>query len=223
MNMSDSVATTETGIPTVTTRRLVLRGFAEQDAQPLWRILGEDGVLRYFPSSSPPALERVQNMLARQLAHWKEYGYGRWAVVPRTEQTCIGWAGLEYLPEMNEAEVAYLLGKDYWGLGLATEAALASVQYGFETVGLARIVGIVHVENGASRRVLEKLGLSLLDQTHLWGMECYRYSMARVSFGCKVAAKDDLPQCGSADYFLPWKVGRPLPTTRMSKLERRLR
>lgn len=184
MATSDSVATTETGIPIVTTRRLVLRGFTDQDAQPLCRILGQDGVLRYFPSSNPPALERVQNMIAHQLAHWKGYGYGRWAVVPRTGQTCIGWAGLEFLPEMNEAEVAYLLGKDYWGQGLATEAALASVQYGFETLGLARIVGIVHVENVASRRVMDKLGMSLLDQTHLWGMECYRYSMTGVSFGC---------------------------------------
>jgi ribosomal-protein-alanine N-acetyltransferase len=180
--MSDVMATKETSIPTITTRRLVLRAFTEQDAKPLYRILGQDGVLRYFPNSNPPSLERVQNLVARQLAHWKEYGYGWWAVVPRTEQTCIGWAGLQFLPEMNETEVAFLLSKDHWGQGLATEAALASVQHGFETLGLARIVGIVHVENGASRRVLKKLGMSLLDQTTLWGMECYRYSVARVSF-----------------------------------------
>jgi ribosomal-protein-alanine N-acetyltransferase len=102
--------------------------------------------------------------------------------VSRTGQTRIGWAGLEFLPEMNEAEVAYLLGKDYWGKGLATEAALAAVQYGFETAGLARIVGIVHVENVASQRVMDKLGMSLLDQANLWGMECYRYSISRTAF-----------------------------------------
>lgn len=182
MTGTDVMATTETDTPTLTTRRLMLRGFTEQDAEPLCRILSQDGVLRYFPNSNPPALERIQNMIAHQRAHWKEFGYGRWAVVLRTGQTCIGWAGLEFLPEMNEAEVAYLLSKDYWGQGLATEAALAAVQYGFETAGLARIVGIVHVENVASRRVMDKLGMSLLDQANLWGMECYRYSMSRAAF-----------------------------------------
>jgi ribosomal-protein-alanine N-acetyltransferase len=137
--------------------------------------------LRYFPNSNPPPLDRIQKMIARQLEHWKEYRYGRWAVVPRAGQTCIGWAGLEFLPEMNEAEVAYLLGKDYWGQGLATEAALASVQYGFKTLGLPRLVGIVHVDNLASQRVMEKLGMSFFDQANLWGMECYRYSMVRAS------------------------------------------
>jgi RimJ/RimL family protein N-acetyltransferase len=114
---TDVMATTETGIPTITTRRLMLRGLTEQDAESLCRILSQDGVLRYFPNSNPPALERIQNMIARHRTHWKEYGYGRWAIVPRTGQACIGWAGLEFLPEMNEAEVAYLLSKDYWGQG----------------------------------------------------------------------------------------------------------
>jgi ribosomal-protein-alanine N-acetyltransferase len=182
MTGTDVMATTGTGIPTITTRRLMLRELTEQDAEPLFHILSQDGVLRYFPNSNPPTLERIQNMIARHRTHWKEYGYGRWAIVPRAGQACIGWAGLEFLPEMNEAEVAYLLSKDYWGQGLATEAALAAVQYGFETAGLARIVGIVHVENVASRRVMDKLGMSLLDQANLWEMECYRYSISRAAF-----------------------------------------
>ena len=194
MTGTDVMATTETGIPTITTRRLMLRGLTEQDAEPLCRILSQDGVLRYFPNSNPPTLERIQNMIARHRTHWKEYGYGRWAIVPRTGQACIGWAGLEFLPEMNEAEVAYLLSKDYWGQGLATEAALAAVQYGFETAGLARIVGIVHVENVASRRVMDKLGMSLLDQANLWGMECYRYSMSRAAFLGRQATEQLLNQ-----------------------------
>jgi ribosomal-protein-alanine N-acetyltransferase len=182
MTGTDAMATAEMEIPTLTTRRLMLRELTEQDAEPLFHILRQDGVLRYFPNSNPPTLERIQNMIARHRTHWKEYGYGRWAIVPRAGQACIGWAGLEFLPEMNEAEVAYLLSKDYWGQGLATEAALAAVQYGFETAGLARIVGIVHVENVASRRVMDKLGMSLLDQANLWEMECYRYSISRAAF-----------------------------------------
>jgi RimJ/RimL family protein N-acetyltransferase len=166
-------------IPTITTDRLILRAFTEEDAEPLHRILGEKDILHYFPNSNPPALDRVQGMIARQLEHWKEHGLGWWAVEPRLSQELMGWAGLQFLPETGEIEVAYLLGKAFWGQGLATEAARASVQFGFETLGLERIVAIVHVENAASRRVIEKLGMSFVDQSIWWGIECRRYSLCR--------------------------------------------
>ena len=170
-------------IPTITTPRLMLRAFTEKDAEPLHHILGEAEVLRYFPSPTPPSLDRVQSMLARQLAHWQEYGYGWWATVLRESQSLIGWCGLQFLPEFVKTEVAYLLGKPYWGKGLGTEAARASVQFGFETVGLESILAIAHVDNAASRRVIEKLGMALIEQTNLWGIECYRYQMECSTYG----------------------------------------
>ena len=174
--------TAKTNIPTLSTRRLTLRAFTEQDVAPLYRVLGEEDVLHYFPNPDPPALDRVQNMIARQLAHWEEHRYGWWAVVSRADPALIGWAGLQFLPETTETEVAYLLSQACWGRGFATEAALASVRYGFETLGLERIVAIAHVDNKASQRVIQKLGMSLVDQVHLWGIESYRYSIDRSSF-----------------------------------------
>jgi len=53
------------------------------------------------------------------------------------------------------------------------------VQFGFETLELESILAIVHVDNAASRRVIEKLGMAFIEQTHLWGMECYRYKVER--------------------------------------------
>ena len=166
-------------IPIITTTRLILRAFAEEDAEPLCHILGEAGVLRYFPNPNPPSLDRVQSMLARQLTHWQEHGYGWWATVLRESQALIGWCGLQFLPEFVKTEVAYLLGKPYWGTGLGTEAARAAVQFGFETLELESILAIVHVDNVASRRVIEKLGMAFIEQTNLWGMECYRYQVER--------------------------------------------
>jgi len=166
-------------IPIITTARLILRPFTEEDAEPLHHILGEAGVLRYFPNPNPPSLDRVQSMLARQLPHWQEHGYGWWATVLRESQALIGWCGLQFLPEFVKTEVAYLLGKPYWGTGLGTEAARAAVQFGFETLELESILAIVHVDNAASRRVIEKLGMAFIEQTNLWGMECYRYKVER--------------------------------------------
>jgi RimJ/RimL family protein N-acetyltransferase len=169
-------------IPTITTSRLILRAFTEEHAVPLHRVLGQEGVLRYFPNSSPPPLDRVQKIIADQLKHWEEYGYGWWAVALRSGSEFIGWGGLQFLPETKEIEVAYLLGRPFWGKGLATEAGRASLRYGFDDLGLETIVGIVHPENMASQRVLDKLGLLFVDRAHYFGIDVYRYSMERSSY-----------------------------------------
>ena len=157
-----------------------MRAFTAADAQPLYEIMEERDVLRYFPSPLPPPFERVQRLVQEQLDHWQAHGYGWWAL----EQLCrpgllIGWAGLQYLPETDETEVGYLLGTAYWGQGLATEVARASVRFGFEELGLPEIVGIVHPDNVASQRVLEKAGLSCVERTVYFNMECYRYVIRR--------------------------------------------
>jgi ribosomal-protein-alanine N-acetyltransferase len=159
---------------------LLLRAFTEDDAEPLYEIMVERDVLRYFPSPLPPPYERVQQLVHEQLDHWQEYGYGWWALERRAHPgTFIGWAGLQYLPETDETEVGYLLGSAHWGRGLATEAAQASVRYGFEELGLRQIVGIVHPDNVASQRVLKKAGLSRAERAVYFNMDCYRYVATR--------------------------------------------
>lgn len=168
--------------PTITTARLILRPFVEADAGPLHRILNGKEVLRYFPNPDPPPLERVQRFVARQIAHWDEHGYGWWAVEPReprSSQELIGWNGLQFLPETGEIEVGYLLSRTHWGQGFATEGGLASLQFSFQTLGLERIIAIVHPDNRASQRVIEKLGMSLVERTNYFGMDCFRYILDR--------------------------------------------
>ena len=163
-------------IPTLTTKRLTLRPFAPEDTEPLFHILQGKDALRYFPNATPPPLERVENLIARQLEHWDAHGYGWWAVERQSQTGLIGWSGLQFLPETSETEIGYLLGLDHWGQGYATEAAQAGVTYGFETLGLERIIGLAHPENLASRRVLEKLGMTLLGQAEYFGMTLCRYA-----------------------------------------------
>jgi RimJ/RimL family protein N-acetyltransferase len=169
-------------IPTITTSRLALRPFTERDVEPLHTILGAEGILRYFPQTDPPSRERVERLIAGQLKHWQEWGYGWWAVEPRPGNELAGWAGLQYLPDTDEVEVGYLLGKSYWGRGLATEAAGASLGYGFARLEVQEIVGIVHPENVASQRVLEKIGMRFVERAEYFGMECKRYLMEREAF-----------------------------------------
>ena len=164
-------------IPTITTPRLRLRAFTQDDAGPLQRIMGESRVLDYFPNQDPPSRQRIEKLISGQLAHWEKHGYGWWAVGLGADPELIGWAGLQYLPDTNETEVAYLLDKRYWGQGLATEAARAGVAFGFEELGMACIVGITHPDNIASQRVLEKAGLHFTERTHYFGMDCFRFEI----------------------------------------------
>jgi RimJ/RimL family protein N-acetyltransferase len=169
-------------IPTVQTPHLFLRAWTPDDANTLFDILQEDGILRYFPNQTPPSREKAGEYIADQLSHWAKFDYGHWAVVTQEDGEAVGWSGLEYLPELDETEVAYLLSKRVWGRGYATEAARAAVQFGFETAGLLKIIGLVHPENTGSVRVLEKCGLTFADCITLWGLEMSRYRLQRSDY-----------------------------------------
>jgi RimJ/RimL family protein N-acetyltransferase len=152
-------------IPTITTSRIVLRAYGEGEVARLHEILQVSDVLRYFPTSDPPSLAKVQRLVESQEQHWEENGFG--------------WCGLNVLPETDEVELKYLLAKDFWGRGLATEASRASMNYALTDTTLDTIIGLVHPENIASQRVLEKVGMSFLDHKEYFGMDCLRYMIHR--------------------------------------------
>ena len=166
-------------IPILKTEHLTLRPLQPSDAEVLHRIYQSEGVLRYFPNPSPPPLERVQRFVAGQQVHWEKYRYGNWGILPDGEVEIIGWTGLQFLPELNESEVGFLLDRPFWGKGYATEAALASLRFGFEHFDFDHIIALAHPENLASRRVIEKCGMIYVENLSLWGMELMRHILKR--------------------------------------------
>ena len=166
-------------IPTLKTAHLTLRPLHMADAETLCRIYQTDGVLRYFPNPTPPPLEKVQRFIANQQAHWEQYGHGNWGVVPEQATEIAGWAGLQFLPETGEIEVGFLLDRPNWGKGYATEAGRASLAFAFGEVAVERVIALVHPDNRASQRVIEKCGLTLVDQRVYFGMNLLRYRIER--------------------------------------------
>ena len=161
-------------IPTLRTDRLILRPLALDDTSPLQIALDDPKVWRYFPLSQVPDLKRTQSYIEGQLSHWNEYGLGHWAV-EETDHTLIGWCGLQFLSDTVETEVAYCLGKPFWGKGYATEAAKASLDFGFQELPIKEIIGLTHLANKASQNVLMKIGMKFVDTRRYFGMECYRF------------------------------------------------
>lgn len=170
-------------VPVYQTGRLVLRALEENDVDPLHQIMNLPEVMRYFPNPELPSRARIERLITSQIEHWNKYGYGWWAVDSKSERKMIGWSGLQFLSETGEVEIAYLIAKPYWGQGLATESAHVGLTFGFENIGLDQIVAIVHTENFASQRVVQKLGMNFVDQSRYFGMECFRYTMHRQTFG----------------------------------------
>ncbi len=162
-------------VPTIRTTRLTLLPLEPEHAGALHEIYQHEGVLRYFPNPNAPPLDRVQRFLAMQQKHWEQYGYGNWAILPDGEEHIAGWVGLQWVSELNEAEVGFLLDRPQWGKGYATEAALASLEFGFGSAGLKHIIALVHPENMASRHVIEKCGMTYAETISLWGMQLRRY------------------------------------------------
>ena len=171
-------------IPIIRTARLTLRPLQLADAATLHRIYQTDGVLHYFPNPNSPPLEKVERFITGQQEHWEKFSYGNWGILPdgRDAREIIGWAGLQFLPELNETEVGYLLDKPFWGMGYATEAARASLQFGFDHFDFFQMIALVHPENNASRRVLEKCGMKYVETIPLWGLDLMHHTVDKSSF-----------------------------------------
>ena len=166
-------------IPAIKTAHLSLLPLTLADADTLFRIYQTEGVLQYFPNPDVPPVEKVQRFILGQQVHWQNYGYGNWGIWLDGQQTIIGWAGLQYLPELDETEVGFLLDRPFWGKGYATEVARASLAFGFEHFDMDHMIALVHPDNLASRRVIDKCRMSFVETISLWGMNLRRYSIER--------------------------------------------
>ena len=146
----------------VETARLLLRPWSDEDLEPHARICADPEVMRYMGRGAL-ARERGAERVEGFARHWERHGYGLWAAEYKASGAFIGRIGLLFREDSPEGadgvEVAWLLDRPYWGRGLATEGALASIRHGFEEVGLERIISIALPQNVASRRVMEKAGL----------------------------------------------------------------
>jgi RimJ/RimL family protein N-acetyltransferase len=149
------------------TARLRLRRWRDDDLDAYARICADPEVMRYLSAGTPFTREQSSEQMHGFVEHWRTHGFGLWAVDHLGDDRFIGFVGLSTHTWFPGVEVGWRLDRDYWGRGLATEGAAASLRFGFEELGLDRIVSIHQPANVASRRVMEKNGLSFDVETVL--------------------------------------------------------
>lgn len=145
------------------TKRLLLRRLIQEDLDDLFALYCNPEITKYIPDA-PRNYEDTKEELEWFLnGHPRYPDLGLWATIHKETGSFIGRCGL--LPwtiaGQQEVEVAFTIAQDYWGQGLATEAALGILHYAFERLNLARLISLIDPANHASRRVAEKIGMTL--------------------------------------------------------------
>jgi RimJ/RimL family protein N-acetyltransferase len=146
----------------LTTDRLRLRQWREDDLAPFAALNADPEVMRYFPAR----MTRVQSdeFAGYVSAAIEENGWGLWAVEVCDGPPFIGFVGLNRASFESHftpaVEVGWRLAREHWGNGYATEAAAASLSFGFEQVGLDEIVSFTAEVNQRSVRVMRRLGMT---------------------------------------------------------------
>lgn len=149
------------------TDRLILRQLKVSDADDLFQIYSGSGMLTYLGGGPSSLSEERQKLAGHIRDSYDVHGFGLWAIILRETGQLIGRSGILYsdINGQMEAELAYLVKREWWGKGIATEAARAVLKVAKEQFNFARIVAIIHPDNAGSIGVAEKLGFEL--ETHI--------------------------------------------------------
>ena len=167
------------------TDRLVLRRPALQDLEFLVQLDNDADVMRFINGGIPVDRDEYERTLLPTFLAEQTHPFGFW--MAELDAITAGWISLRSMPQ-NEAELGYRFSTDFWGLGLATEAARELIGLGFST-NIQTIVATTYEHNTASQRVLEKLGFSLVERFHWTPEDASDTSLAE---GMPVWDGDDL-------------------------------
>jgi [ribosomal protein S5]-alanine N-acetyltransferase len=148
----------------IETERLILRLFTIEDAAVVYELNSDPEVTRYTGDPVKDAAHAKEILEQVILPQYALYNHGRWAVHVKLTNEFIGWCGLKNRPERAEIDLGYRFKKSAWGKGYATEAAAATIKYGFQKLQLPRIVGRAMPDNIGSLTVLEKCGMQYIGE-----------------------------------------------------------
>lgn len=147
---------------TIETERLILRPWQPSDRAPFWAMGQDAEVMQYLlPLTDRAASDAVAEKLN---THIEMHGFGFWALEEKGGAPFIGFTGLIHVsadkPFAPAVEIGWRLARAHWGKGYASEAARASLAYGFDTLKLNEIVSLTVPANTRSQAVMKRIGMT---------------------------------------------------------------
>ena len=164
-------------MPTLETKRLILRSFREDDVDAMAQLFANPDFMRFSPGVFTERQKTVD--FIDKVMGWDRAGMpSQFGVMPRGEHAVIGYCGFHHHPEVpGEVEIGYRLHPDYWNRGLITEAARAVRDHAFADLKLPRVISLIHPENIPSRRVAEKNGMKVEKEITFRGFPALVYAI----------------------------------------------
>ncbi|MCA8985198.1 MAG: GNAT family N-acetyltransferase [Planctomycetaceae bacterium] len=157
------------------TERLYLREWVPDDWKRFQPLATDPRVLRYIGHGKPWTDEQIKSRIANWIEVGRQRGWILWPVIHREDAELIGFCGFwDGFPP--DVEIGWRLRPDYWGQGLATEAATAVMEFGFRRWRFPRLISVAQPENKASLRIMEKLGMEFERRFPHDGVEVVCYS-----------------------------------------------
>jgi ribosomal-protein-alanine N-acetyltransferase len=158
-------------------KRLEYRKFDYDDFDDLQEIMSNPNVCEYIPGGTVESKEVVSKWLNHFIRTFNdEHGTRLFAILEQGKSKVIGYGGIGYVKEFDQMEIMYVLNESVWGKGYASEASLYFKQLAKEQ-GIEELIGLAHVDNIASQKVLLKTGYQEIKQVHIWGLDCFYYEM----------------------------------------------
>ena len=166
----------------IETERVRFRPITTDDLPWLIEMRTPDAVNRYLGGTAMQNPEALAKRLQFYMDCYEKFGFGLCVMQLKENGDLIGTSGLQPLEDTGEIEVGYNLSEKYWRRGLGYECAMGWLDYGFNTVGLQRIVAIAHPDNTGSWRIMEKCGMRYEKTEPHYGMDCVYYAISRDEF-----------------------------------------
>ena len=164
--------------PELETARLRLRQFRDDDLDAYARITSDAETMRHLASGAPFTRDEALRSLGYIFGHWQIRGYGLWAVEEKASRALVGRIGLLRPDGWPGLEVAWLVARERWREGFATEGARAALAHAFTALAASRVISLIAPENTTSIRVAERLGLRYAEARQVDGRIASVYEIA---------------------------------------------
>lgn len=162
------------------TQRLLLRQFRAGDIDAYAAMCADPEVTRYLrPTGEPMSREDAWRQMAMFCGHWQLRGYGMWVVEELASERFVGRIGLHYPDGLPDRELGWAIARQFWGKGLASEAAQAAADHAFRVLEWDHVVSFILPGNVRSIRLAERLGSRLVGTVALRGHEHLVYRLER--------------------------------------------
>lgn len=163
------------------TDRLILRPITIDDAEDMFEMDSNPRVHQFLGNNPVKTIDQSKDMIKDILKQYDDFNLGRLAVIKKDTNAFLGWSGLKYERELrsefNYYDVGYRFKEKHWGNGYATEAAIASLKYGFEKLNLSEICAAAEIEHIVSNIILKKIGLLPFGTFEFEGSRCNWYKL----------------------------------------------